>query len=387
MLNTLFRQIASTAPGIEKLSIKTNVSDLPPSCFYRISDLEDLSALRVLDCVLDFEFLRWLCGRPSLRTLAAAIDMTKLPPRPQGPEDEDYFDYSPFGYGFLQLQHLHIRGSPDHIHLFLDTAVPLNLETQAIEFDMCAPPSAITRCVDTVYENVRGYHYALRELSLVYPKETYSDEEKGNTLEHSSLVDVIRPALNIRFLRKVTLAFHEIPSLADAGVLEMIAAWPKLTALHILSATGVRYHMRTALTPAVLVALARQCPRLTELTLPEVALRELREREAGTDDDMPLVGQRKLRRLRVFFGDWTSRENMLYTAALFIDRLFPCLDLSPSFEQDDEGEDKDGASSRWSPWNEREREAEKTWRRIEEFLYAMQLGRRHRAMMMNGTSL
>ena len=88
------------------------------------------------------------------------------------------------------------------------------------------------------------------------------------------------------------------------------------------------------------VALARQCPRLTELTLPEVALRELREREAGTDDDMPLVGQRKLRRLRVFFGDWTSRENMLYTAALFIDRLFPCLDLSPSFEQDDEGEDK-----------------------------------------------
>ncbi len=380
VVNTLFRQIMSIAPGIKTLSIESNISDLPPTCLSRISDLEDLSVLHARDCVLDFAFLRWLGTRLSLHTLSATIDMAKLPPRPQDPQDEDYEDYDPFYCGFRQLRHLNISGSPLHIHLFLDTAVTHKLETQTIEFETCAAPAAITRCIETIWDNARTSRPVLRELVLIYPDENHSAEDarNGNTLQNASLVDVIRPALDIRFLRKVTLDFHEIPSLADAGVLQMISAWPKLTALHIVPSTGVRYPAATKLTPAVFVALARQCPRLTELTLPEVALGDVRETEA----DMPFVGQRALRKLRVSFCHWTGRDDVLYTAALFIDRLFPCLDLHPLFEQesDDENDSEDDGPSGRS-WDERGREAEKTRRRIEEFLYAMQVGRRHRAAL------
>ncbi|KAI1785282.1 hypothetical protein LXA43DRAFT_1038870 [Ganoderma leucocontextum] len=372
VVNMLFRQIMSIAPGIKTLSIKSNASDLPPTCFYRISDLKDIAVLHARDCVLDFAFLRWVGVRPSLHSLAATIDMEHLPPRPQDPEDEEYQEYDPFWGGFDEVKHLDIRGSPNHIHLFLAAAIPCELQVQTIEFETCAAPAAITRCIDTICNNATTGCPVLRELTLRYPDETYRDEAAGNSLQRSSLVDVIRPALGLRFLRKVTLDFHEIPSLADAGILQMIAAWPKLTALHIVpSGSSEQYRTHTKLTPSVLVALARECPRLVELTLPEVALRDVRE----TETDMPFVGQRALRKLRVYFRDW-GRDHVLYTAALFIDRLFPCLDLSPSFEEEEDDGSYDGLS-----WEERGKEAEKTWRRVEEFLYAMQLGRRHRAAL------
>ena len=386
VVNMLFRQIMSIAPGIRTLSIQNNVLGLPPTCLYRISDLKDLSALHARDCVLDFVFLRWLGGRPSLRTLSATIDMAELPPHPQDPEDEDYYDYSPF-YGYNRLEHLHVRGSPNDIHLFLDTAVPCNLKTHTVEFDACAAPAAITRCIETIWNNDRTRRSVLRSLTLIYPDEYYTDEDAGNTLQDASLVDVIRPALAIRRLRRVTLTFHEIPSLSDAGVLEMVVAWPKLTALHITPATATeglgRYRAGTKLSPALLVALARQCPRLAELTLPEIELGDGREMEKNLD--MPVVGQRAMRRLRLLFCHWAAHEDVRYTAAVFLDRLFPCLDLHPSFEGEDEEGEEDGRSG-WS-WDERGREAEKAWRRIEEYLYAMQLGRRHRAVLKDATSL
>ena len=386
VVNMLFRQIMSIAPGIRFLSIQSNVLGLPPTCLYRISDLKDLSALHARDCVLDFAFLRWLGGRPSLRMLSATIDMEELPPRPQDPEDEDYYDYSPF-YGYNRLEHLHVRGSPNDIRLFLDTAVPYNLKTHTIEFDACAAPAAITRCIETIWNNDRTRRSVLRSLTLIYPDEYYTDEDAGNTLQDASLVDVIRPALAIRRLRRVTLTFHEIPSLSDAGVLEMVVAWPKLTALHITPATATeglgRYRAGTKLSPALLVALARQCPRLAELTLPEIELGDGREMEKNLD--MPVVGQRAMRRLRLLFCHWAAHEDVRYTAAVFLDRLFPCLDLHPSFEGEDEEGEEDGRSG-WS-WDERGREAEKAWRRIEEYLYAMQLGRRHRAVLKGAAPL
>ncbi|PIL32776.1 hypothetical protein GSI_04893 [Ganoderma sinense ZZ0214-1] len=288
-------------------------------------------------------------------------------------------DPAPF-YGFNQVEHLHVRGSPADLHLFLDYAVPCRLQTHTVEFDACAPPAAITRCVEVVWDNDRTRRSVLRELTLVYPTESYRDEEAGNSLQDAALVDVVRPALAIRGLRKVTLAFHEIPSLDNAGVLEMVEAWPKLTALHILPSTGARYRAHTDLTPAVLVALARHCPRLVELTLPEVKLGDVHE----TEEDMPVVGQRAMRKLSLFFCHWVDHDDVLYTAAVFLDRLFPCLDLRPLWEGDDEDDEEDGLSR---SWDERGWEAEKTWRRIEEYLYCMQLGRQHRAVLKNVASL
>ena len=155
-------------------------------------------------------------------------------------------------------------------------------------------------------------------------------------------------------------------------MLQMINAWPRLTVLHI-APPRERYEGRyVKLTPAILVALAQRCPRLAELTLPEVPLHDV-----PAEKDMPLVGQRALRRLRVSFRDPDRRgESALYKAALFIDRLFPCLALNPAFAEEVEEPRERGPFQ--TSWEEKEaREEEKTWRRIEEFLYVMQLGRRH----------
>nr|VWO95062.1 Ubiquitin ligase complex F-box protein GRR1, putative [Ganoderma boninense] len=360
IVRTLFYQIVSTAPGIRTLSIQSNLPNLPPSCLHPIGALKDLTVLHALDCVADYRLLYWLGGCPRLHTLSTTIDLARAPPRPTDPIDAS--NYAPFDYGpHTATPPRTVRGSPDDLHLFLDTAVPSRLQTHT-----------------TVWDNDRTRRSVLRELTLLYPPESYTDEEADNSLSGAALVDVVRPALAIRGLRKVTLAFHEVPSLDDAGVLEMAQGWLRLTALHILPSGGARYRAHTTLTPAVLVALARQCPRLAELTLPEIKLDDVR----GTEEGMPVVGQRAMRRLRLFFCHWVGNDDMLFTAALFLDRLFPCLDLRPSWK----GEDEEDKRSRWS-WDETGREAEKAWRRIEEFLFAMQVGRRHRAVLQGAASL
>ncbi|KAM5545010.1 hypothetical protein V8D89_001121 [Ganoderma adspersum] len=303
--------------------------------------------------------------------------MTNLPsPRRVDSEDEDD-EYDPFEGCFLTLKHLTVRGTPENIDLFLYNTTTCELETIALEFTSGANQELITRCIENIPDDALLARPVLRELAIKYPYESHYDDEhaSGNagahTLRDASLPDVVGPALRIPFLRKVTLDFHNVPALTDAGMLQMIDAWPRLTALHI-TPPRERYQSRhVKLTPAVLVAFAQRCPHLAELRLPEVPLHDV-----PAERDMPLVGQRALRHLRVSFRD-RGREHVLYNAALFIDRLFPCLVLDPAFAEEVE-EPRDHGPFQIS-WELKDaREEEKTWRRIEEFLYVMQLGRRHR---------
>ncbi|KAI1785295.1 hypothetical protein LXA43DRAFT_1066055 [Ganoderma leucocontextum] len=303
--------------------------------------------------VLDFATLWWVGSRP-IHSLAATVDMTNLPPPSEDPEDDEYDDYSPFDGGFGTLKHLTVRGLPEHLDLFLDATVTRDLESHTVEFTKNASEAVITRCIDTILEDTMLGPPVLRELTIKYPYES--------------------PALHIPFLRKVMLDFHRLPALTDAG-LQTIDAWPKLTALHI-TLTRERYPSNVKLTPSVLVSFPRECPRLAELTLPEVLLDDV-----PAEKEMQFVGQRALRLLRLSFRD-RGRQDVLYKAALFVDRLFPCLALNPSFQQE---EDAPGNSLIRMLWENNARDEERTWRRIEEFLYAMQLGRRHREELKNAS--
>ncbi len=99
---------------------------------------------------------------------------------------------------------------------------------------------------------------------------------------------------------------------------------------------------------------------------------------------MPLVGQSALRRLQISFRE-RGRQHVLYKAALFIDRLFPCLTLNPSFEE--ENEEPRGYNLLRMSWENNAREEARTWRRIEEFLFAMQLGRQHHEELRNASHI
>ncbi|KAM5544998.1 hypothetical protein V8D89_001109 [Ganoderma adspersum] len=363
----LLQQIVSTAPGIRSLSIYNHLS-ISSSCFFPIQNLQNIDTLYARECELDFFLLRSLGTRP-LRSLVVTVDMKNIP-EPSSDEDEDY---GPFYGCFRTLKHLTVRGTPEHIDLFLDNTTTCELKTIAVEFLSGASQNLITRCIADIAEDALLYDPVLRELTITYPRESHYDDERdgraANTLRSASLADVITPALGLLFLRKVTLDFHRIPALIDTDLRLMIDAWPRLTALHIMSPRE-RYGSRVKLTPSILVDFARQCPRLVELTLPEVPLHDV-----PAEKDMPLVGQRALRRLWVCFRD-RGPESVLYKAALFIDRLFPCLALDPAFAE--EVEEPRGHGLFQMSWEKDAREEEKTWRRIEEFLYVMQLGRRHR---------
>ena len=367
----LLDQIVSTAPRIRTLSI-ANRLPLSSSCYSPISCLESIEALYARDCVLNCSLLSSLGAYP-LRSLAATVDMTDLPQVIEESEVEDE-EYDPFDGCFRNLKHLTVRGTPKHIDLFLYNSTTCDLETIAVEFVSGAGQELVTRCIEDIADDALLGRPVLRELAIKYPYEShYDDEHKSgnagpNTLRDASLVDVLSPALRISFLRKVTLEFHIIPALTDAGLLQMISAWPHLTTLHI-TPPRERFGSRVTLTSSVLVEFARRCPRLAELTLPEVPLAKV-----PAEKDMPLVGQRALRKLRVAFRD-RDRQHVLYGAALFIDRLFPCLSLNPSF---DEEEEPRGYGLFQMSWENKAEEEERTWRRIEEFLFAMQLGRRHR---------
>ena len=375
-VHVLLMQIASTAPGIASLTIANHLSLTSP-CYYALDAFENIEELDVRDCVLNFHLL-WTLGTRPLRSFAATVDMTDLPSPPTGSGDEDE-EYDPFEGCFLTLKHLTVRETPENIDLFLYHTTTCALETIALEFTSGANQELVTRCIENIPDDaLLARPSVLRSLAIKYPYESHYDDEhpSGNaaahTLRGASLPDVIRPALRIPSLRKVTLDFHNVPALTDAGILQMIDAWPRLTALHI-APPQERYESRyVKLTPAVLVAFAQQCPRLSELTLPEVPLHDV-----PAEKDMPLVGQRALRRLRVSFRDPDrGGESVLYKAALFIDRLFPCLALDPAFAE--EVEEPRGHGAFKTSWELKEaREEEKTWRRIEEFLYVMQLGRRH----------
>ena len=364
----LLQQIVSTAPGITSLSIHNHLS-IPSSCFFPIQNLQNLDTLYARECELDFPLLLSL-GTLPLRSLAVTVDLRNIP---QPSEDEDE-DYEPFDDCFRSLKYLTVRGTPEHIDLFLNNTTTCELKTITVEFLSGASQDLITRCIEDIAEDALLYDPVLRELTVAYPCESHCDDEHSssaaNTLRNASLSDVLGPALGLLSLRKVTLDFHKIPALDNADLLQMMDAWPRLTALHI-TPPRERYGSHVKLTPSVLVAFAQQCPRLAELTLPEVSLDDV-----PAETDMPLVGQRALRRLRVWFRD-CGREHVLYKAALFIDRLFPCLALDPAFAE--EVEEPRGHGAFQTSWELKEaREEEKTWRRIEEFLYVMQLGRRHR---------
>ncbi|KAI1785839.1 hypothetical protein LXA43DRAFT_1113303 [Ganoderma leucocontextum] len=330
----LLQQIVSTAPGIRTLAI-TNHLSLPSSSYYPIGTLENIVELDALNSVLDFALLWWLGTTRPLRSLAVTVDLANIPPPPEDPEDE-YDEYSPFDDGFDTLKPLTVRRTPEHIDLFLDTTVTCDLETHTVEFLRNASKVVITRCLENIPEDALLGQPVLRELTIKYPYESHNDDDddddeggSANMLRDTSLVDVISPALGIPFLRKVTLDFYRIPTLTDAGLLQMIDAWPKLTVVHV-TPSRERYSSHVTLTPSVLVAFARRCPRLAELTLPEVPLHDV-----PAEKDMPVVGQRALQRLRVSFRE-RGRQHVLYKAALFIDRLFPCLALNLSFEEEEE---------------------------------------------------
>ncbi|PIL32756.1 hypothetical protein GSI_04871 [Ganoderma sinense ZZ0214-1] len=253
--------------------------------------------------------------------------------------------------GSLQsLTALRLGGRPLHLQSFLAATAPPHLQDLSLFFLHDPSPERLSQCLPTILATVPSTLSSLHlESSLVFAPAL------------TSAMDVVQPALALRALTSFTLKFHPLPSVSDADLTAMLAAWPRLAALRIPNgrhpAAEPRHPAppRTRPTAGVLPALAARGPLLRELVLPEVDLGATPPLDA-----LPPVTATVGHGLRVL--DLVSRcgdRHACMRAAVMLDRLFPNMVL-PAVRGDVYGEKE-----------------EKGWGAVVRLLDAMQAGRKH----------
>ncbi|KAM5545012.1 hypothetical protein V8D89_001123 [Ganoderma adspersum] len=253
----------------------------------------------------------------------------------------------------LSLTSLKLGGRAPHLQSFLAATAPPLLQHLSLFFMHDPSTERLTQCVSTVLAIVPSTLSSLHlESSAVFDPVI------------SSAMDVIQPALALRSLTRFTLKFQPLPSVSDADIAAMLAAWPRLTTLRIPNSRhpaavgpdrddppppGARP------TASVLPTIAARAPLLRELVLPEVDL-------AATQPlDAVLVREGHGLRVLDLVSSCGDRHACM-RAAVMLDRLFPRM-LLPNVRGD----------------GYREEKAEKGWAAVVRLLGAMQAGRAHAA--------
>ncbi len=312
ILESYFEKIATTASGITHLTIRTSEGQcITSTC---LTPFQKLSALQVLDVgqnVLNLGMLYWLADLPSLHTLKGTIDLQCET------EDEDEIDFFDVD-AFKQLKHLDVRGIPIELYMFLRDTVPSALESLAFEPIEPVSPSHLTHHLQQCVQIITEYReYTLLEFALRYPHEIKHPQN------YTLLDFAARPVLDIHTLQKVTFDFRDLPSVTDDDLVRMIDAWPHLSALHI-PRRQTQYSRPSRPTCSSLITFATRCPRLTDLTLPDVV-----DDKFPPCDDAPYANH-PLHTLEVHL----ERHSAWEAQAVFVDRLFPCVTFRDVREDD-----------------------------------------------------
>lgn len=312
ILESYFEKIATTASGITHLTIRTSEGQcITSTC---LTPFQKLSALQVLDVgqnVLNLGMLYWLADLPSLHTLKGTIDLQCET------EDEDEIDFFDVD-AFKQLKHLDVRGIPIELYIFLRDTVPSALESLAFEPIEPVSPSHLTHHLQQCVQIITEYReYTLLEFALRYPHEIKHPQN------YTLLDFAARPVLDIHTLQRVTFDFQDLPSVTNDDLVWMIDAWPYLSALHI-PRRRTHYSMPSRPTCSSLITFATRCPRLTDLTLPDVV-----DDKFPPCDDAPYANH-PLHTLEVHL----ERHSAWEAQAVFVDRLFYCVTFRDVREDD-----------------------------------------------------
>ncbi|KAI0366701.1 hypothetical protein BV20DRAFT_971418 [Pilatotrama ljubarskyi] len=310
------------------------------------------------ECILETTALIQLSRMESLEYLSASLGL---------PFDAENRPTADLHFGtFPTLKHVSLSGCGDHFALFFSASSMPLLESLALQLVRDREPLDFLKCVTTVLRNVPHTLTSL-ELTSARQQSLYWFETTNPPDPPDALLRLLEPALkNMRALQRVVVDLVYLPPVDDASIERMLAAWPALAELRI--DVGRRSDASTSDGPLrrptlnALVTIGTRYPGLRWLELPQtdVAMAgRLCEKLSSPG------GHHKLRRL--LLDPWQAADCDLegrrikrkgdngqwkYDVALLLDRLFPFLELPPSFRRDE---------TKWTP--------------VLEYLMCMQAGR------------
>ncbi|TFK80809.1 hypothetical protein K466DRAFT_591642 [Polyporus arcularius HHB13444] len=359
-VSALLRRISEIAPQITDLHVTHDdgYNALPPAFIQPLGHFKALQVFEADNAVLDLQILQCLAKLPGLQTLSAIIELDEA-------ENEDPYELELFEESdWSSLTCLSIRGAPGDLSAFVvNICYPPTVRSLTLEVLVeCWPAelaALVVRCIGAFeYE---GEDIPIEEFTLRYKHEFRLKEERftEEPQHKDSLLDIIRYSLNCSELKKATFDFTELPAVTDADLERMIEAWPKLTELHIPPSEREIFHVHSSKkvprpTMSSLIAFARRCPQLRELSLPEVHLSTLPDQQ-----DWPFVNHP----LQVLLVGFERDRGDCLRGAEFIDRLFPHVRLR----------DPPPRQSFRSPYRSDRDEIPES---VREYLEVMQIGRR-----------
>ncbi|PIL32338.1 hypothetical protein GSI_05584 [Ganoderma sinense ZZ0214-1] len=228
---------------------------------------------------------------------------------------------------FLQLAEADLIAHSDHLITFFRACPFPNLAR--IELHIAGPPSA---------NHPRDLFIALcQHCDPTLIEHIYISVLHALTPRPSSLMDYAEPLMALRNMRSFHIYFRATdPSLCDDDILRIGAAWPRLASLRIAHVTG-EYSQPDVAAPSLsaIVELARRCPALTSLRLPELDSRDLPvPRQSAVS---PLGhGLRYLKIDSVRPPPPTSESHQVYMdMATVLDLVFPSIDLKKALSKVD----------------------------------------------------
>ncbi|EIW53998.1 uncharacterized protein TRAVEDRAFT_66660 [Trametes versicolor FP-101664 SS1] len=315
LIQRALQTVRQTVLHLEHLSLKCDEGNAfrglstAASSFLTFKDVRSL----VLDgnLTVDRAIFAGFCQFTALEHLSVTLYITD---GERGPLD--------FG-SFPSLRKACIRGPPDDLaRFFAGVSLPA-LRKLSLDFSTDPAEAVLLASVASIFDAVPSgiTHLEIKRLRRARWFVPRSDEERRP--RPHTLMPIIKPAMRLRALARVSIDFTFVPSVTDADIARMLEAWPALTELAIhYGGRGDDDFELGRPTAATLLAVATRSPKLVSLTLPDTDLRN-----AGSVLPALPFPEHGLETLFLGSGIRIKRDEQFLRAALLIDRLFPYLRL------------------------------------------------------------
>ncbi|RPD57351.1 hypothetical protein L226DRAFT_160601 [Lentinus tigrinus ALCF2SS1-7] len=300
----LFQDIVSRAPHLRHLSFRGDVDQC--SYLYPIKALRDVQKLS-FDCnyLIDTTILAYCASLPSLRELSCRINTRAT-------------KYPDIRGAFELLSRISICGSAEDVVWFFKEISVTNLYDITLFLDRATDMDELLRLLSEV---LTLFTPTLRKLYVEI------DIESSELLP---LVVAIEPLLNLRSLESFTMESTSPIAISPDDLMRMASAWPDIIALHIYDRSSSS--TASVLPAQVLEHIALRFPRLESLKLPRLDLTQLPPQAQEPVLDHGLVDLQFLPSRPRRDGEEHSQDSLGHdiwlNAAVFVDRLFPRLDLN-----------------------------------------------------------
>ena len=341
LMTTALERVATEIPSL--LSLRISTAPQEANILWKMAPFRALHRLDITeDFIVHANILAAIGQFHDLRVLSIGIS-----------NDCTYLQ------GCLQaLVELHIGGSASHIKSFLTATSPPLLRRLSLRFSRDPITDLLMQCLSSISTSVP---LTLSALTL--------DSALAFTPPLTSVLDLVQPALAFRALSEFTFTFRPLPSISDADILTMLAAWPTLTTLRIEHDHIFIHPSPGPVRPTALLfpSIATGYPHLDTLELPEVDLTATPALDAlpwpsprGHDlRALDMARELDFRGIGNVSGNRTDKHACM-RAAVMLDRLFPRMELPCMLRG---GTRDDGE--------------EKGWAAVVRLLHAMHAGRAH----------